>query len=304
MTGFAQKYPPEWRAEDTFRLELFGEDTNEDCLWRPTQASTTLPAAWYQRHKKTFKVYTERRKFNEHYQLLQDAFQSKDSPFGLKQVPGMGLGVFKKKRVTTKDFKKKFSYLLCGKVNPPSNHKSDSHSEVAVRVRKDGKHYHSALNDSKKKKAEEEKQAKLAAAPATRIQAPRKTKTAALEGLKKLKAESEFPAKSKARIDQIKKEKRKNIPRQYKERNLCGPMVFVNHACIDHAQCLIAQRRNKGEHPFLQIRNEQNKTLLKKGEQLFVFYGDDYDGVVCSLCAEQASSATSGARKKKKRKTT
>ena len=62
-------------------------------------------------------------------------------------------------------------------------------------------------------------------------------------------------------------------------RNLYGPMVFLNHACDDHAHFKISQRSNAGP-PFLRMVKD-----ARKGGQLFIDYNTN--SFTCAVCGKK-----------------
>ena len=109
------KYPPQWRAEDNFRLSLFGEPTTNDCFWRYEQAGKKkLPKQWFTTSKKDFKVYHAKREYYSHLDLLHNAFCHESSVFELKATRAMGIGVFAKCHIHAKMFRDNYSHFLQG----------------------------------------------------------------------------------------------------------------------------------------------------------------------------------------------
>ena len=217
------RYPPEWRAEDNYRLHKFKEYDNIDCLWRPDQAGVQkLPEKWQYKGTKDKKTYHSKKNYEKHWELLEKAFGN-NGPFMLKKTSDMGIGVFARRTITHTEFRRTYNKVLCGFVTKKLI-KKDSHSEVCVKVCINGKHC------------------------------------------------------------------KKGGKRDMEIRNLYGPMVFVNHACERHAHCVISQRKNNGENPFPQMKDN---VQLRKGEQLFIWYGDDYNGVFCKECKIEKMAKTS-----------
>lgn len=75
------------------------------------------------------------------------------------------------------------------------------------------------------------------------------------------------------------KHHKKGEKREYEVRNVYGPLVFTNHACEDHAHCVLSQRKN-GD-PFMRM---QPGKVVNKNEQLYLHYGNAYDNIECFVC--------------------
>ena len=77
------------------------------------------------------------------------------------------------------------------------------------------------------------------------------------------------------------------------KRNMVGPITFVNHACDFHAQLVFAQETEavagsrKFETGKIFLKMEQNSDNVEEGEEIFCCYGENYDGVSCSLCNDE-----------------
>ena len=106
-----KKYPPVLRAEDNFRLTLF--PNHRECLWNAA-AENKIPRAWSKNSTKNEHCHS-RKLFNDHMDILNNAFLNDDSPFELKYTEAEGIGVFCKKDISISEFnKEKYRDLLIG----------------------------------------------------------------------------------------------------------------------------------------------------------------------------------------------
>ena len=87
-----REYPPRFRAEDNFRLTYFEELGNECLVWRPEWDK--LPESWLKTlaaWSKSHKVHHAKYKYEEHFDLLESAFLSKDSTFEIRKTQSSDL---------------------------------------------------------------------------------------------------------------------------------------------------------------------------------------------------------------------
>lgn len=328
METKTQVYPPQWRAEDNFRLEHF-PDTKDQFLWRPEKKGKPLPREWTNRTKSKAN-YAKFAKYKKHKKLLEETFSgSKKSPFklGVVETKGVGLGVFYtgSKTISKEAFKRnKYCDLFKGYTDLLV-FKTPAHSIIDVRVRKVGVHYDSKnikkTRTTKKdvNKSPSPEDSDHCSVPA-RVTHPRRTKSNCLAMINSVattgsrSSESKASFKAKQEISNVKEKNGLKRKRDEELRNLYGPMVFLNHACLCHAHTIIKQKKSsRGEEPVHIIINEDfgdnfyksydddddepdtddiNKNFLASGKELFTYYGSEeqYPGLVCSVCKEEMKS--------------
>ena len=89
----------------------------------------------------------------------------------------------------------------------------------------------------------------------------------------------------------VKKQGRKK--KVVEKRNLIGPAVFLNHACVQHCHCTIAQRSEEDEQGnvqyYVKMRNADLVEFVKDDEddvanQMFLHYGNEFDDLGCPIC--------------------
>ena len=126
-----KKYPAVLRAEDNFRLALFPQQ--RDCLWN-VEAEDKIPRQWTDNSTKN-KYKAERKLYNDHLEVLNNAFVNEESPFELKRSVIEGIGIYCKRDITMSDYNNTFKNLLIGFTMRPVD-ESVRFSLVEMKVKK------------------------------------------------------------------------------------------------------------------------------------------------------------------------
>ena len=126
-----KKYPPALRAEDNFRLALFPQQRS--CLWN-VEADNKIPRQWTDNGTK-HKYKADRKRYNDHLEVLSNTFLSEESPFELIFSEIEGIGIYCKKDITMSDYNNTYKKLLVGYTMRPVD-ESVHFSLVEMKVKK------------------------------------------------------------------------------------------------------------------------------------------------------------------------
>ena len=243
-----EQYPPKWRAEDHFRKTYF-PDLSPQFLWRVNQGFK-LPNEWFKKKYKPKAAYNDELKYWSHMMKLESTFGPGDStlPFEVRfENAEVGVGVFLK---SDRKIISKDEFNI-------KNYCDLFKGCTDVRCRKVNSHSQILVNIRR------------------------------------------------VGVGYKKKKSSKKQKRDKAVRNLYGPLSFINHACLCHAHLVIDQddndsvlpKTNKdfGDQSLKEYSDRRcgpdvewfDKNFLQPNQELFLYYGDDYPGLKCSVCAKE-----------------
>ncbi len=258
------KYLPQFRAEDNFRLTLF--PNHRSCLWNPN-ASNSIPKEWTRTQGNNNRKKMDRKKYNDHLEVLNNAFVNANSPFELKFSDVDGIGVYCKRDISVKEYKDSFSHLLSG----------------FCQDRIEGVHFSNALLlTNKRKRGRPSKDASTKTTNDTTHHEEEESETPILPVRKSPRLAQTHSSTNRSKQKDTKDDKQSNHKNEsLKNRevvSLFGPISFINHACNSkHSHFNL--RQNKSKSPILVIKKK-----LKKNDQVHFSYGSDYNDVKCMKC--------------------